>query len=319
MNTFLPTATAEMLHFRAEMLRRVRDFFAERDFLEVETPILSADTVVDRHLDPMSLILGGKRYFLQTSPEFAMKRLLAAGLGAIYQVGKVFRQDECGALHNPEFTMLEYYRPGDDMAAGMTLLDELQQRLLTRGPALRVTYQDAFLEHAGIDPFFLPEAELIEYAKDAKIAVPESYLAGDAAFVTRDDWLDLILAERVQPRLGVGEPAILYHYPAAQSALAVTDGEVAERFELYADGVELANGYHELCDPHELRRRNKTANALRRLDGKDILPDESRLLAAMAHGLPPASGTAVGFDRVVMIAAGTKTLAEVLAFPFDRA
>lgn len=319
MNTFLPTATAEMLRFRAELLRRVRDFFSERGFLEVETPILSADTVVDRHLDPMSLVLAGKRYFLQTSPEFAMKRLLAAGLGAIFQVGKVFRQDECGQLHNPEFTMIEYYRPGDDMAAGMTLLDELQQVLLSRGPALWVTYRDAFLEYTGVDPFSLPESELIEYAKDAKIAIPESYLSAGDAFVTRDDWLDLILSERVQPRLGVGEPVILYHYPATQSALAVTDGELAQRFELYADGVELANGYHELCDSHELRRRNKAANALRRLDGKDILPDESRLLAAMAHGLPPASGTAVGFDRMVMIAAGAKTLAEVMAFPFDRA
>ncbi len=319
MSDFLPTAAIETLRFRAELLRRTRAFFEALGFLEVETPVLSADTIVDRHLDPMTLTLSGRRYFLQTSPEFAMKRLLAAGAGAIFQIGKVFRQDECGDLHNPEFTMLEYYRPDDDMHAGMTLLDELQQTLLQRGPAQRVTYRDAFRQHTGLDPLAAPESELMAYAQDAKIGIPESYLRADAVFVTRDDWLDLILSEKVQPRLGTDAPTILYHYPAAQAALAVTDGDVAERFELYADGIELANGFHELLDPRELRRRNKIANALRRLDGKEILPDESRLLAAMTHGLPPASGTAVGFDRVVMIAAGAKTLAEVIPFPIDRA
>lgn len=318
MQTFFPTATLETLRRRAEIMACVRAFFHSRAFLEVETPILSADTVIDRHLDPFFLDYDSKRYYLQTSPEFAMKRLLAAGAGPIFQIAKVFRRDESGRIHNPEFTMLEYYRPGDDMHAGMDLLDDLQQAVLARGRALRLTYRQAFRQHTGLDPFSATETALARYAEDTKIAIPESYLNG-TAFLTKDDWLDLILAEKVQPRLGMREPVILYHYPASQAALAVTDGEFAERFELYADGMELANGYHELREPAELRRRNRQANALRRLDGKDILPDESRLLKAMEYGLPSSSGTAVGFDRMIMVALGAKTLADVLAFPFDRA
>jgi elongation factor P--(R)-beta-lysine ligase len=330
---YLPTASLTNLRRRADLLRRLRVFFVDNGFLEVETPILSADTVVDRHLDPFEVQIencpqpsppaplpmgeGRKRYWLQTSPEFGMKRLLAAGAKAIYQVSKVFRRDEIGPLHNPEFTMVEWYRVGDRMREGMQLTSDLCATLLARGPAERISYREAFLKHVGIDSLAADTETIVETVRQLKIGVPESLPADD-----RDDWLDLLLVEKIQPHLGRKQPAILYDFPASQAALSRIRPEsppVAERFELYVEGIELANGYHELLDVEELRRRNKAANALRIADGKLGLPEESRLLAAMDAGLPPCTGVALGFDRLVMLAAGAKTLAEVIAFPFDRA
>ena len=311
---FRPTATLEMLRRRSFLIQKVRDFFEERGFLEVETPILSADTVVDRNLDPMSLTEAGRRYFLQTSPEFAMKRLVASWNVPIFQICKVFRRDECGQIHNPEFTMLEFYRPGDDLERGIQLLDDLQAAILGRGPASRMTYREAFRRFLGLDPLTASVSEMAEAARREKMVIPEGFDFSPSA--NRDDWLDFLLGERIQPELGVDAPLILYDYPASQAALAVARGDVAERFELYVDGVELANGYHELCDPAELRRRNAETNALRAADGKEPLPEESRLLAAMDHGLPNCAGTAVGLDRLIMLALGASSLEEVLAFPF---
>lgn len=314
---FFPSASLETMRARVVILKHVREFFEERGFLEVETPILSADTVVDRYLDPMSLTEGGKRFFLQTSPEFAMKRLLASWEIPIFQIGKVFRRDECGRLHNPEFTMLEFYRPGDDLERGMGLLDEFQQAILKRGPARKMTYSEAFETFLGLDPLRASVMEMAACAKREKMVIPEGFELSENA--NRDDWLDFLLGERIQAQLGNETPLILFDYPASQAALAVSRGEVAERFELYVDGIELANGYHELCDPGELRRRNAETNELRRQDGKEALPEESRLLAAMDHGLPPCAGTAVGLDRLIMLALGAKSLEDVLAFPFPIA
>jgi len=288
--------------------------------LEVETPILSADTVVDRHLDPFVIGSGregGQPCFLQTSPEFAMKRLLAAGGPSIYQVARVFRQEELGPLHNPEFTMVEWYRLGDGLAEGMQFLSDLAETLLGRGAAERLSYAEAFDRHVGVDPHRTTTAELIAAARRLEVLSPESLDRED-----RDGWLDLLLAERVQPHLGCTVPAIVYDYPASQSALARVrpgDPPLAERFELYVSGIELANGYHELADAQELRGRIAATNAQRLCDGKSPLPAESRLLAAMEAGLPAMSGVALGFDRLVMLAAGARTLSDVIAFPFDRA
>ena len=301
MPDFQPTATLEMLRRRAELLKQVRQFFDSRGFLEVETPVLSHDVVVDRHLDPLRVTLfsdprepdRGETLWLQTSPEFAMKRLLAAGATAIFQVSKAFRGGEVGDLHNPEFTMVEWYRVGDDYAAGMDLLAEFADSILGRGEPARLTFAEAFRRHAGVDPHGMPDYDI-----------------------------DLLLTSRVQPHLGQGRPTILYDHPATQSALARVrpgDPPVAERFELYANGIELANGYHELLDPATLRERNRTNNAARAADGKYTLPEESRLVAAMDHGLPACSGCALGFDRLVMVAAGAKSIQEVMAFPIERA
>jgi len=320
---FRPTARWENLRLRAGLLRRLREFFDRHGFLEVETPILSADTVVDRHLDPFSTEIPrgpGEpllRLWLQTSPEFAMKRLLAAGGRAIYQVARVFRLDEQGPLHNPEFTMVEWYRVGDGLDEGMQLTSDLCDALLRRGPAERLSYRAAFQEHVGIDPHTADSAVLISAIERCGIVPPASLSNQD-----RDGWLDLLLTERVRPHLGQKRPVILYDYPATQAALARVrpdEPPVAERFELFISGIELANGYHELLDPAELRRRNVQANAQRQADGKSPLPEQSRLLAAMQFGLPAAVGVSLGFDRLVMLAAGARSVSEVLAFPFDRA
>lgn len=321
---FRPTASLDNLRLRAQLLRRLREFFDERGFLEVETPVLSADTVVDRHLDPFSVVVqpasatrSERRYWLQTSPEFAMKRLLAAGATAIYQVTRAFRQDEQGPLHNPEFTMVEWYRVGDRLAEGMQLLSDLGETLLGRGPAEQISYREAFERYVGIDPLKATNEALMATVKACAIDAPASMSPND-----RDGWLDLLVVERVQPCLGQARPAILYDFPASQAALARVrpdDLPVAERFELYVAGMELANGYHELLDPAVLRERNAQSNQLRRADGKPTLPEGSRLLAAMDAGLPPSTGVAMGFDRIAMLAAGAERLEEVIAFPFDRA
>ena len=253
--------------------------------------------------------------FSSNSP--AMKRLLAAGAEAIYQVARAFRQGELGPLHNPEFTIVEWYRPGDRMAEGIALLSDRCEALLDRGRAEPISYGEAFERYAGFDPHTADAETPASAAERLGIAVPATLREDD-----RDGWLDLLLAERVGPQLGGERPAILYDYPASQAALARVrpgDPPLAERFELFVAGIELANGYHELLDPDELARRNVETNALRRADGKKPLPEESHLLAAMRAGLPACSGAALGFDRVVMLAGGAARIDEVIPFPFDRA
>ncbi len=318
---FRPAASWEHLRLRAGLLQKVRAFFDQRGFLEVETPILSADTVVDRHLDPVAVEIplgqGTRRYWLQTSPEFAMKRLLAAGGTALYQIARVFRAHERGPLHNPEFTMVEWYRVGDDLDAGMRLLSDLGECLFGRGPSERIAYAEAFGRYVGLDPHAASAQDLAAAVRREGIPFPDSLDRDD-----RDGWLDVLLVERIQPRLGWGRPTILYHYPASQAALAqVCPGPppVAERFELYLHGVELANGYHELVDAAVLRSRIRQTNAQRQRDGKPPLPEESRLLLAMEAGLPTCTGCALGFDRAVMLAAGASTIDEVIAFPLEMA
>jgi lysyl-tRNA synthetase class 2 len=316
-----PTASWPILRRRAALLAKLRTFFERHGFLEVETPILSADTVVDRHLDPFAVPAtgaGGRRNFwLQTSPEFAMKRLMAAGAEAIYQVTRAFRRHEQGARHNPEFTLVEWYRRGDSMVEGMRFLSDLCQELLDTPPAKLLTYRAAFEQHVGLDPHVAPIDELAAAARRHNITAPETFATAD-----RDSWLDLLLVSLVEPHLGRHGPVILHDYPASQAAIARVRDEnppVAERFELYVHGIELANGYHELVDPEALRARIRANNAARQSDGKAPLPEENRLLAAMQHGLPACTGVALGFDRLVMLAVGAKSVAEVIAFPFDRA
>jgi lysyl-tRNA synthetase class 2 len=209
--------------------------------------------------------------------------------------------------------MVEWYRVGDDYHAGMQLLADLAVELLGRGEPERVSYREAFVRHAGVDPFA---------ASDQQLAIAAAAIGGGDEFHGRDQWLDLLLVKQVEPNLGTSQPAIVYDYPVSQSALArIRPGDVpvAERFELYVDGIELANGYHELLDADVLRARNQANNSARLADGKPSLPEESRLLAAMDQGLPPCSGTALGFDRLVMVASGAKSLSEVMSFPIERA
>jgi lysyl-tRNA synthetase class 2 len=305
----------ERLRRRAEMLARLRQFFADRGFLEVETPLLDDEIIPELHIEPFAV--EGKLW-LQASPELHMKRLLAEGLPAIYQVTRSFRRGELGALHNPEFTLVEWYRAGDRMEAGVDLLDALCQHVAAAPPATHTTYADAFRRHAEVDAHRGTCDELAAAASRLGVSVPDSFERDD-----RDEWLNLLLAMRVEPQLGATGPELLVDYPANQAALAVTTTRaggvaVAERFELYWRGVELANGYHELTDAAALRERLEEVNDRRAADGRPALPLPERLLAAMQKpGLPPCSGCALGFDRLVMLACGASMIGDVMASPVE--
>lgn len=312
-----PTATVGTLRRRAELLAQTRRFFDGRGFFEVQTPLLSRETIVDRYLDPMAvdLELAGRRerFYLQTSPEFGMKRLLAAGANPIYQIGPAFRAGESGSSHNPEFTMLEWYRQGDSYPQGMQLLSDYAQDILRGPPAEIMTYRAAFERYAGVDPFAAREPQL-----SALLPVDRR---SDSGF-DRDNLLNWIMAEQVEPNLGRRQPAIVCDWPASQAALAkVREGEpaVAERFELFVGGVELANGYHELSDPEELSRRMDQAQVRRIAAGQAALPRPDRLRDALRAGLPDCCGVAVGFDRLLMVVEKLSSIADVMAFPIDRA
>lgn len=327
---FLPAASLENLRARSETIERIHQFFRQREFIHVETPLLSRDTVVDRFLHPIKVesdavlaetgsirLENNHPFWLQTSPEFGMKRLLAAGTTAIYQIGKAFRREERGAIHNPEFTMLEWYRVGDDMRAGMDLLATLVETILDRPPTIRLTYAAAFEQFAKVNALSDSVEELRSACRMHQVDATAFENSSN-----RDDWLNLLLTEVVEPALAkTPEPKMIYDWPASQSALAIVrpDGEVAERFEIYVDGVELANGYHELLDPAELSRRNKVNNEGRVSDGEESLPEHSRLLQAMQHGLPACAGVALGVDRLVMLAVGAESIRDVIAFPIERA
>lgn len=313
---YRPTADLRHLRTRAEMLGRLRAFFSDRGFLEVETPLLSVDTIVDVHIEPFELSDDGRSRWLQTSPEFAMKRLLASGADAIYQVCKAFRRGESGALHNEEFTLVEWYRAGDSYEAGMQFLAELTSMMLSIETVERLSFASAFARTVGLDPHCADASALCEAAKSMGLSVDEDF----SAF--RDDWLDLLMSHCVQPHLGVDSPVIVFDYPASQAALAQIrpdDPPVAERFELFYRGVELANGYHELSSAAEFRSRMAANNVARQERGKAALPETSRLLSAMEAGLPACSGCALGWDRLVMLALEANSLEQVIAFPGCRA
>jgi lysyl-tRNA synthetase class 2 len=309
---FGPSASLIALEQRAAMLRKLRDFFHSRNFLEVDTPLLADEVIPELHIEP---IRTGDESFLQASPELHMKRLLAAGASAIFQVTRSFRAGERGRLHNPEFTIVEWYRAGDDMQAGIDLLDELIQSLLGTPPALRTSYAEAFEQLLRICPPTATIVELSTAAEAANIHVPSNLDRND-----RDEWLNLLLATRMESQFGRYRPEFIYHYPASQASLAkvIASGaghDVAERFELYYHGIELANGFHELCDAAEQRRRFEAVNAARVGDGRPGLPIPESLLAALEQGLPDCTGAALGFDRLVMLSAGAQSIDDVIAFP----
>lgn len=313
-STFRPSATIEVLRLRAELLERTRAFLRDRGCLEVETPVLSFDTCVDAHLDPIEVEAPGGRQFLQTSPEFAMKRLLAAGAGSIFQIAHAFRADEHGLHHNREFTLVEWYRVGWNYWELMEEVSLLVTQLTGLPSARKRSYRDAFVLATGLDPTNAAEEELWQEAKGRGLAHrPED----------RDDLLTFLWADAVEPSLVGQGPIFIHDYPASQAALAAlrttSSGAVAERFELYAEGIELCNGWTELTDPVELTRRFEEQNCRRLRLGKSVLPVESRMMDAMRYGLPPSSGVALGFDRIVLLAAGKQHISQAMAFPDDIA
>jgi elongation factor P--(R)-beta-lysine ligase len=258
-----------------------------------------------------------KTVYLQTSPEYAMKRLLAAGSGPIYQLCKAFRNEESGRQHNPEFTMLEWYRPGFDHHDLMTEMDAFLQCILKTEKAERLTYRDAFREYASIDPHTASVAELQTCA-----ALHDIIFSSTEQLVTRDDWLYLLISHLIEPKLGQTRPTFLYDFPASQAALArILPGDplVAARFEVYVQGVELANGYYELANAEEQQQRFDADLKKRALlQNVSIAPDQ-RLLAALAEGFPDCAGVALGVDRLVMLATGADSISDVISFPIDCA
>ncbi len=317
-----PTAPLLNLQQRARILARIRAFFAERGVMEVETPILSTAAITDPHLESFITRYtgpghaGGTALYLHTSPEFPMKRLLAAGSGPIYQIGKVFREGEAGRRHNPEFTLLEWYRPGFDYLALMDEVAALAAPLLgLDGRAVKkLSYREAFLRYAGIDPLSASLEEL-------QACVRGLGITGFEGENEREVWLDLILTHAVEPRLGRDGLCFIFDYPASQAALARLNPDnphVAERFELYYRGVELANGFNELADAEEQRKRFAAELEARKEQGLVAVPMDEHLLAALEAGFPPCSGVALGVDRLVMLALGAESLTEVMAFTIDN-
>jgi lysyl-tRNA synthetase class 2 len=312
-----PSARLDTLKRRAELLAAMRRFFHERGVLEIEAPILSGAATPAPYLESFRTRFAGpggaRDVYLHTSPEFPLKRLLAAGSGPVYSLGKVFRQGEAGRLHNPEFTMLEWYRPGLDYHGLMDEVEALVRTLIPRLPrAIRVTYRDLFERHLGLDPHGAGIERLRNAAGEGGPEMGED----------RDGWLDLLMSHRIEPCLDPAVPVFVYDYPASQAALArvrAGDPPVAERFELYCGGMELANGFHELQDAAEQRRRFEAERSARRKAGMVEVPLDEPFLTALEQGLPDCAGVALGVDRLVMLATGASSIGEVLAFDWGRA
>lgn len=328
---FRSTAPITILKERARLLAELRQFFDRRGFFEVQTPVLSRDVLIDRYIEPLSVQVGSETFYLQTSPEFALKRLLASGCERIYEITPAFRRGDRGALHNVEFTMLEWYRAGDGYEEGIGLLKELADELLTdANPATpkteTVSFGALFLKKTGISPHGASAEELLAIAQRLAPNFPESYL-DPASPATADDWIDYLFEETIQPELALDRPVVVFDYPAGQSQLAKTglpldrtfSSDVTRRFELYFKGIELANGYDELTDPAVLRTRFRETASFRAQRGAPSLPVESRLLAAMDAGYPKSSGCAMGVDRLLMVRLGLDKIDDVIPFPIEIA
>ena len=316
-------AELEALRLRAAVNALFRLYFAERDVLEVETPILSEAGNTEPNIESFTTTFtghsdaGSRTRWMRTSPEFPLKRLLAAGVGDCYELGRVFRNGEAGGRHNPEFTMLEWYRVGWDH---LQLIEEtvaLVQRALglirREAAVLSCTYRELFLEGLGIDPFTATETEL---------RAPLSGHRIDGEGLTRDDWLDLLITHRLQPTFPADRITVVRDWPASQCALArIRPGEppLAERFELYLGHHELANGYHELTDAVEQRQRFERDLRLREARIASLPTLDERLLDALAQGMPACAGVALGVDRLLMAMMGSERIADVLAYEFRKA
>jgi lysyl-tRNA synthetase class 2 len=313
-DSWRPTATHAQLQARAGLLQDIRDFFSGRSMMEVETPLISMAGNTDPQIQSIRTDNGG---YLRTSPEFALKRLLAAGSGDIFELGRVFRAGESGRHHNPEFSMLEWYRIGisyhqlmDEVAA---LVRHCGDGKFAQWKEEKLSYRELFLRHLGIDPFTADTQLLSATAKSNGISDIE---------LDRSQWLDLLISLVIQPALPKKNLTFVYDFPADQAALArIRPGKppLAERFELYLGSVELANGYQELTDAIEQRRRFDAENSERKKRDLPVYEVDHHLIAALEHGMPECSGVALGADRLLMAISGKKALSEVTAFPISRA
>lgn len=316
-NDWRPSASPQVLRKRADLLQHVRAFFHARDVVEVETPVMSSAGNTDPNIDSVVCDSSKETHYLHTSPEFGMKRLLAAGSGSIYQVCKVFRDNEHGRYHSPEFTMLEWYRLDFDHHALMDEVETLLKVLLVEThiqDSSRISYRQACIEYAGFDPLSISNNDLVSAAARLGFSAVQGLGKSD-----RDAWLELLFDQVVVPKLANNTIVFIYDYPASQAALAKirVDEGVAERFEVYIDGIELANGFHELTDAVEQRQRFEMENITRKQQGKQPVMIDEHFLAALQAGLPECAGVALGIDRLLMLICGTESLADVLAFTTD--
>ncbi|GAL28725.1 translation elongation factor P Lys34:lysine transferase [Vibrio variabilis] len=311
-----------LLKKRAELIQAIRSFFLSREVMEVDTPAMSHATVTDVHLHTFKTefvgpgYADGRQLYFMTSPEFHMKRLLAAGSGSIYQINKAFRNEESGRYHNPEFTMLEWYRVGFDHHQLMDEMDDLLMMVLNCAKAERMTYQQAFISQLGVCPLTAEMSSL----KEAAAPLGLSDIADQEE--DRDTLLQLLFSMGVETKIGKQVPAFVYDFPASQAALAKVnpnDERVADRFEVYFKGIELANGFHELDKPDEQLARFKDDNSKREKMGLAPQPIDYHLIEALKSGLPACAGVALGIDRLIMLALGATHIDEVVAFPFPRA
>lgn len=327
-----PTASIDVLRERAAIIRSIRSFFEKRNVLELETPCLSRHTITDPHIDAMSTkhslqgSVNSTQLYLQTSPEYAMKRLLASGSGDIFQIGKAFRDDEVGRLHNPEFTMLEWYRLDFDM---QKLIDEVAQLLveiLKVSHIEQYTYCGIFEHSLAFDPINISLSELInfchdnnlgDYAESMKISMQVNK-NDDAKLQLKDSLLQVVFSQLIEPLIGQNNPAVVTHFPASQASLATLSetGLTANRFEVYFKGIELANGFNELTNVQEQLDRFTHDNAIRVSLGMQSKAIDNNFLDALKYGLPPCSGVALGVDRLVMLATNMNSLDEVMSFSY---
>lgn len=313
-------APLENLKARAQLLSSLRDFFAERNVLEVETPLLASTTALDPHIQSMEVLSGindsaglSTSKYLQTSPEFAMKRLLGEGQGPIYQICKAFRSGESSKRHNPEFTLLEWYQPGYSM---MELIDEVEQLvkpILSCDCIPRISYRDLFEQNLNIDPHNIPSDELVTLA--------EQRIELNSTDLDRTDYLQLLMTHVIEPAMEGN--CFVYDFPTEQASLSTIEVDdvgqrVAKRFELYFGGIELANGYYELIDPLEQRQRFEADIQKRKDLNLPIYPVDERLIAAMEAGMPQSSGVALGVDRLLMLKLVADSIDEVLSFTTDK-
>ncbi len=328
-----PHADNNLIKLRAEVFAKVRQFMSERNIMEVETPVLSHATVTEFHLNSFCSTYSSpqlntpeqnipekntpkkntdKTLYLQTSPEYSMKRLLASGTGAIYQISKVFRNEEQGKYHNPEFTMLEWYQPGYDHHQLMAELGSFLS-LFAMNDCEKISYGEVFARQTGLDPHTCDTDALMRLAEEYGLS---------SSSEERSVLLDFIFSHKISATLGNTKPQFVYDYPACQSALAKLSDKspkVAERFELFINGIEIANGFHELTDADEQLGRFEEDLALRKKAMRTDIPIDHLFLDALKHGLPSCAGIAVGIDRLLMAMTGIDDIREVLTFPIDRA
>ncbi len=316
------TAPLENLRKRSQIFAQIRQFFAARDVLEVETPLMTSAAVSDPYIDtiecryhPLPAQQEQARY-LQSSPEYAMKRLLASGSGAIYQICKAFRNGECGRRHNPEFTMLEWYRPGFDHHQLMDEVEALVGPVIGISDFQRISYRELFRHYLQVELLAVTVSELAD--------ITRQHIDIQMEDDNRDNWLNLLMSHVIEPQLADKGAVFVYDYPASQAALSrvAEDREgqlVACRFELFITGVELANGYYELTDATEQADRFAKDIAQRQREGLPLRPTDSLLVEALANGMPDCAGVAMGLDRLVMLVLGAEQISDVIALPFDRA